>query len=77
MTAVIPVHTIYTTDPTHLTAFADGDNDSDGNDFLIWQRRLGAASASAATEAVPEPTSAFLLVLAGLASIGSRKCLAK
>jgi hypothetical protein len=47
---------------------ADGDNDSDGNDFLIWQRQLGSkpavAANGAAQAAVPEPGSAVLAVLA-------------
>jgi hypothetical protein len=44
---------------------ADADGDSDGADFLIWQRQHHAANASAATAAVPE-SKAFVLVAAGL-----------
>lgn len=43
---------------------ADGDLDSDGNDFLIWQRNLGmGAPASAAASAVPEPSACLLVAL--------------
>jgi len=52
---------------------ADGDGDSDGNDFLIWQRRLGATTATAAAGAVPEPTAALLLVLGGIAAAVARR----
>ncbi|HEX6961099.1 MAG TPA: hypothetical protein VF175_04480, partial [Lacipirellula sp.] len=34
---------------------ADGDMDSDGGDFLIWQRNLGQMGAVPAAAAVPEP----------------------
>nr|MBA3484783.1 hypothetical protein [Pirellulales bacterium] len=39
---------------------ADGDNDSDGNDFLLWQRQLGSVPAVVAAAAVPEPNMAIL-----------------
>jgi hypothetical protein len=39
---------------------ADGDADSDGNDFLLWQRTLGQSSLIAAGSGVPEPTGAAL-----------------
>jgi hypothetical protein len=54
---------------------ADGDGDSDGNDFLVWQRRLGATTATAAAVAVPEPGCVAMLVLVGgvLASARSRR----
>jgi hypothetical protein len=42
---------------------ADGDGDSDGADFLIWQRQLGSSlPATTATAAVPEPSSALLMI---------------
>ena len=41
---------------------ADGDNDSDGNDFLIWQRNFGAGPG---VNAVPESNSAALIMIAG------------
>lgn len=50
---------------------ADNDGDSDGNDFLIWQRELGLTGTRAgvaAAGAVPEPASAALLALGGLAA---------
>lgn len=50
---------------------ADNDGDSDGNDFLIWQRELGnGAAATALASAVPEPTA---LLLAGLAACACRR----
>jgi hypothetical protein len=43
---------------------ADGDNDSDGNDFLLWQRQLGSKpTAVAAGGAVPEPATGLMAVL--------------
>jgi hypothetical protein len=42
---------------------ADGNNDSDGNDFLLWQRQVGSAPAVAAASAVPEPSSLLLAAL--------------
>ncbi len=46
----------------------DGDGDVDGNDFLLIQ-----AGSSSSVSAVPEPGTAVLLVLAGLALAGQRK----
>ncbi len=44
---------------------ADGDFDVDGNDFLIWQQQFGMTNnLSAATTAVPEPSSFMLALLA-------------
>jgi hypothetical protein len=44
---------------------ADDDNDSDGADFLIWQRQFGSGTPSAAAvAAVPEPAGALLFALA-------------
>lgn len=45
---------------------ADGDGDTDGRDFLLLQSNFGAGAISA-LETVPEPTSALLCGLAGLA----------
>lgn len=48
---------------------ADNDNDSDGADYLLWQRQFGSGGASsAAATAVPEPAAAALLISAGLAA---------
>jgi hypothetical protein len=39
---------------------ADGDLDSDGADFLVWQRQLGQHSSLSSGAVVPEPTAAGL-----------------
>lgn len=41
---------------------ADGDNDSDGADYLVWQRNFGATSAGGTLTTIPEPTTLTLLV---------------
>ena len=44
---------------------ADGDGDSDGGDFLAWQQNYGAGSNPlAASHAIPEPSTAALLIAA-------------
>jgi len=48
---------------------ADGDNDTDGRDFLIWQRNFGATSAGGTVTTTPEPTT--LTLLAGSAALTS------
>lgn len=50
---------------------ADFDGDTDGRDFLIWQRQSGIELALAAV-AVPEPTSAAMLIL-GCACFAMRR----
>jgi hypothetical protein len=52
---------------------ADGDGDSDGADFLVWQRQLsGGLAVFASSAAVPEPTAPTLLC-AGLLMMRSRR----
>jgi hypothetical protein len=46
-------------------ADADGDNDSDGNDFLIWQRELGNPAAAS----VPEPSALALACAGGITAL--------
>ncbi len=41
---------------------ADGDGDTDGNDFLIWQRNVGRTSLAAAGGGVPEPSGVAMIV---------------
>jgi hypothetical protein len=49
---------------------ADNDSDSDGADFLAWQRQMGSGVAGVASNvAVPEP-STLLLSLLGLVAVG-------
>ena len=48
---------------SHAQGDADDDMDVDGSDFLIWQRQFtGDLSLFAVQTAVPEPTTALLLV---------------
>jgi hypothetical protein len=54
----------------------DGDNDSDGFDFLVWQRGAFSAESAAAGSAVPEPVSVAMVALAaalGLPWLRSRE----
>lgn len=55
-------------------ADADLDGDSDGKDFLIWQRQRGltALSSAAASQSVPEPATAILLIWA-IAALAHRR----
>ena len=62
-------------------ADADNDEDSDGQDYLAWQRNFGLtwedmATSVAATAAVPEPSAAAILSIAGvaLAMFHRRRC---
>lgn len=56
---------------------ANGDEKTDGADFLIWQGQFGmtpaTAASNAASAAVPEPTTAALLLGASLALRGNRR----
>ena len=55
-------------------ADADGDGDSDGADFLVWQRQLDSAlSPSSAPVAVPEPSSIASLAVLAFVGILSRQ----
>lgn len=50
---------------------ADGNGQTDGADFLLWQRQVTATAPLAAS--VPEPASLSLLVIAVVAAVGSRR----
>ena len=56
---------------------ADGDNDSDGRDYLIWQRNFGATSSlpagSGAFAPVPEPSGALAAIIGAAAYIAFRR----
>src|SRR5687768_17011062 len=52
---------------------ADGDGDSDGADFLAWQRQLGSAATVAVTSTVPEPSNVLLLALGSLELLFRRR----
>jgi hypothetical protein len=51
-------------------ADADNDQDSDGHDFILWQRNVGATGNIAA---VPEPSALVLAAAVTLAPIASRR----
>jgi hypothetical protein len=57
----------------HGDGDADGDLDVDGDDFLTWQRQVGEAPSFAATDVVPEPGSAFLMLYGAGALLGRRR----
>jgi len=48
----------------HTDGDADGDMDVDGNDFLTWQRDFQPVPALNATVQIPEPSAAFLTLVA-------------
>jgi hypothetical protein len=50
---------------------ADDDGDTDGNDFLIWQRQLGVTAAG--VHAVPEPATACAAFVAALVVVAWRR----
>jgi hypothetical protein len=56
---------------------ADGDNDSDGRDYLIWQRNFGATSSlpagSGAFAVVPEPTGALTAIIGAATIVVNRR----
>jgi hypothetical protein len=52
---------------------ADEDNDVDGHDFLVWQRRLGSSQSAPAAGVVPEPSAAMLVAGGALAILASRR----
>lgn len=55
-----------------IAADADSDYDTDGNDFLLWQRQVGMTSGVAAATAIPEPRSAALIINAVLGALAIR-----
>jgi hypothetical protein len=61
----------------NANANADGDSDSDGNDFLIWQRRLGISTAVPAATAVPEPAAAAMALVGFASCVGAARRWAK
>ena len=64
-----------TSDAATVFGDADGDEDADGRDFMAWQSQFRrGASATPSVTAVPEPTSASLVVLTIGAAVGSVRC---
>jgi hypothetical protein len=59
------------TGSTIATGDADSDGDTDGRDFLTWQRQFGSGAATVA--AVPEPGTMCLLLCCGLLAGAWRK----
>jgi hypothetical protein len=56
---------------------ADADGDSDGNDFLIWQRNIGPAASAPTGASVPEPGALVLAVAALCAALARSPASAK
>jgi hypothetical protein len=52
---------------------ADGDLDSNGADFLLWQRELLAPATLSTAHAVPEPGAALLAAMTSAALIAARR----
>lgn len=52
---------------------ADGDNDSDGRDYLIWQRNFGAMSASGTLASVPEPNGVLVATIGAATLVAKRR----
>ncbi|QDS98269.1 SpoIID/LytB domain-containing protein [Adhaeretor mobilis] len=52
---------------------ADDDDDSDGMDFLIWQQNYALTSSTAASNAVPEPSSLAMILLAGTTLLSRKR----
>jgi hypothetical protein len=52
---------------------ANGDQAVTGDDFLIWQRELGAAGAAVASGAIPEPATLALAAGAARALLASSR----
>ena len=52
---------------------ADNDGDSDGADFLVWQRQLRSVSVAATADAVPEPASLLLLCIGVATALFGRR----
>jgi hypothetical protein len=52
---------------------ADNDGDSDGADFLLWQRNFGNSAAGTTAAAVPEPNAVVLFLIATIACGSKRK----
>jgi hypothetical protein len=50
-------------DARKLQGDADGDGDVDGRDFLVWQRQFNVSALLAESTAVPEPTTARIILL--------------
>jgi hypothetical protein len=62
---------------TNLVADGDGNHVVDAADYNLWKSNFGSHSGSGAgaTAAVPEPTALWML-LAGILTIGCRRCAA-
>ncbi|MBN1853451.1 MAG: PEP-CTERM sorting domain-containing protein [Pirellulales bacterium] len=55
---------------TLIEGDADGDDDVDGQDFLIWQQSINPVSGATHASAIPEPATWILFVVACLITIG-------
>lgn len=52
---------------------ADHDGDTDGDDFLIWQRQLGSVPGLPVINGVPEPQSAALMALTAIIAMAAKR----
>ena len=50
----------------------DGDGDTDGLDFLTWQRQFAGSTPLASSQAIPEPSTALLALLAAMTALVPR-----
>jgi hypothetical protein len=61
---------------TSVTADGDADGDADGNDYLIWQRNVGATPALGAAAAIPEPGALRLALIVFAGAVIARRRIA-
>jgi len=57
---------------TNMIGDADGDEDVDGHDFLIWQQQFDGSIVLPASQTVPEPASCLLAVGLAILALGRR-----
>jgi hypothetical protein len=65
---------------TFASGNLDGDADTDGADFLLWQNQLGTQALVGANNATPEPAAAALAAIGALAAFAhcrTRRCAAR
>jgi hypothetical protein len=53
---------------------ADGDGDTDGREYLLWQRQFGSGVPVGVTGAVPEPAGFYFVASACVVTLVPRRC---